>query len=249
MKRRYGVALAGLGALTAAALWWGAPLEDANPAVRASPADSLRARPADTWIAEASRPSARPGDPSPALPPDQLQPAASATGLTAEELQALRQELASHPKGEAEFQRVVGFLSFSRQWEAFQALNHQGTDPPTLQALARSIDQALPERWQHGELTGPQALQIKARLLEVLLPDADSRQQALLQWREQHRPAVRALPAESTFLAEQARLAGAWKAQGPGQGLAEPMTSQLDALRLKSFAGMAPHNPAQGKQP
>ncbi|MBL8330750.1 MAG: hypothetical protein JNJ71_18075 [Rubrivivax sp.] len=110
---------------------------------------------------------------------------AAAAGLSPADLIQLRDELTSHPRSEAELQRVLAFLSFQRQWDRFDELRRSGASAATLQPLARELDAALAQRWENGEVSGAQALQLKALLLEHLLDDAQSRRLALGQWQAQ----------------------------------------------------------------
>jgi hypothetical protein len=125
------------------------------------------------------------------------------SGLSPQELTDLRAELANHPYGEAEVQRVLGFLRFSRQWEAFNAARRQGEDSAALRALAVTLDAQLAQHWLQGALTGGQALQLKTQLLDVLLPDEPSRSLALAHWQSQIWPARATTAAPATQLAQQ----------------------------------------------
>jgi hypothetical protein len=114
-----------------------------------------------------------------------LEDPAAAAGLSPADLIALRAELTSHPRGEAELRRVLAFLTYQQQWQRFESQRRSGTEAAALRPLAVALDAALAERWQQGELGGAQALQIKAQLLEVLLDDAASRRSALAAWQAQ----------------------------------------------------------------
>ncbi len=125
------------------------------------------------------------------------------SGLSPQEVQDLRTELAKHPDGEAEVQRVLGFLSFSRQWESFNSTRRVGRDTSVLRPLAQDLDAQLAQHWSQGALTGAQALQLKVQLLEVLLPDEPSRSLALASWQSQTWPARKATAAPNTQWAQQ----------------------------------------------
>jgi hypothetical protein len=145
------------------------------------------------------------------IPPANLIPQAhelgTGSGLSPEELKDLRAELANHPDGEAEVRRVLGFLSFNRQWEAFKSARRDGASTVALRPLAQALDAQLAQHWAQGALTGAQALQLKAQLLDVLLPDEPSRSQALGRWQTQIWPARAAAAAPAAQLAQQTGIA------------------------------------------
>ena len=110
---------------------------------------------------------------------------AEAAGLSPADLVQLRTELLAHPRGEAELRRVLAFLSYQREWQRFDDQLRAGATPASLRTLAGKLDAGLAERWQQGEVNGAQALQMKARLLEVLMEDDSHRRRVLAEWQAQ----------------------------------------------------------------
>ncbi len=121
---------------------------------------------------------------------DNTQALARATGWPSAELDALRAELRGQPQGEAEIRRVMAWLVFSSQWQAFDEQRRAAAPRETLRPLAMQLDAALPQHWRQGELTGAQAVQLKALLLDVLHADAAIRQAEMNRWLAEHQPST-----------------------------------------------------------
>ncbi len=169
---------------------------------------------------------------------------ARAAGLSPEELRELRAELASHPDGEVEVQRVIAWLQFSQQWEHYDTARRQAATRPALRALAAELNSTLAQHWRQGELTGPQALQMKVVLLESLLDSEAERQAALQRWQAEHQPLPQPEPQAVSFEAEQALLVAAWRRLPAAQQQPAALQAQLQALRHKHFVATA--NASQG---
>jgi hypothetical protein len=162
---------------------------------------------------------------------------ASEEVLPAAELQALRRELADHPDGEAEVQRIVAFLNFSREWARFDEVRRSGSaNLDSLRLQAAQLDGALAERWRRSEITGAQALQLKSVLLEVLVDDPNSRRAALSDWVKAHEPARGSASSSDSFELAKARLIAAWRAQPAAQRQSAVLEMQLEKLRTQHFA-------------
>lgn len=120
----------------------------------------------------------------------------------------------------------------------FQAARRQGADAATMEPLARRIDAGLAARIGRGEVSGPEALRLKAALLEVLEPDASRRAQALAAWRAEqlraHPPA--ADPRDARLAAEQQALVARWRAQAEPGTPPDALLAELDALRQRIYA-------------
>lgn len=160
------------------------------------------------------------------------------TGLSAEQLQQLRDTLADHPDREAEFARIVAYLRFGSDWQRF--LERRATAPVAAEtrALAQRLDADLDARLKNREVTQGEALQIKSALLEVLTPDAGARSTQLAQWREAQAAAA-GTPAVDPRIAQferlQAERVAAWQALPPAQRDARRLEAELEALRQSVF--------------
>jgi hypothetical protein len=157
-------------------------------------------------------------------------------GLTAEQHQQIREALADHPQRDVEIARVTAYLQFAAQWQHFLARRAAGVGAEELKPLARGLDAELDARLQRHEVTAAEAAQIKAALLDVLAPDAASRQTALQQWRASTAAAPSAAdPRAAEFDRRQAEVLAAWRALPPAQRDPQQLEAELEALRVSVF--------------
>ncbi len=129
--------------------------------------------------------------------PERVTPAKAARpvppGLTAQQWQALVNDLTAKPDGAREIARLETWFRFADTVRQFRDLNRAalGEPTPALVALAKQIDSELDVHVAQRELSGTEAHDIKATLLEVLEPDADTADETLERW-------ARTLPRERT---------------------------------------------------
>ncbi len=167
-------------------------------------------------------------------------------GLSVEQWRELRASLADHPEREAEIARVVAYLQFSARWQHYVRLRASGAPEAELLALARPLDAGLDAHLLQRELSGNEALAMKAALLETLEPDAATRAATLRAWRNSIDAAQRNAASASAerarddaqgqeFQRRQAELVAAWRALPPAARDATRLEADLDALRRSVF--------------
>jgi hypothetical protein len=212
-----------------------------TPSPTAAPAQGLAQAPAAATVAAAAAAAGGTAD------------AGVPAGLTPEQYRELRATLADHPQRDAEIARVAAYLQFTAQWQAFQQQRAAGVIDDGLRALARTLDEGLAQRLAQREVTAGEAAFVKAALLDVLQPDAASRDAALKAWRAEADAAARAAAPppdarEAEFARRQAEIVAAWQALPPPQRDARRLEAELEALRQSVFT-MPPtggDNPAGG---
>ncbi|HEV8691158.1 MAG TPA: hypothetical protein VGQ91_12730 [Ideonella sp.] len=189
----------------------------------------------------------RPAEP-PALAAAAPQPMAPAAAkepvLDAAQWNQLQAALADHPQRDAETARVVELLAYQRSVRSLRAQRQSGTAAPALIELARRLDAELPLHLARGEMTGPEAMRLKATLLESLEPDPARRAEALAAWRDAQLQAhPRATdPRDAAFLQAQQALVAQWRATAPPGTPPDGLIAELEALRQRSYAP-PPSNP------
>lgn len=158
----------------------------------------------------------------------------------------LQASLANEPDRDAQTARIVELLAFQRTVEAFRGRHATSADDPALPVLAQRIDRGLPERIARREIGGPEALRLKAAVLEVLEPDFTRRTQVLAEWRDAqlraHPPA--ADPRDAQLLAAQRVLVARWRAESPPGAPPDGLLAELEALRQRIY-----DDQAQGDKP
>ncbi|MFZ5548238.1 MAG: hypothetical protein ACOZJX_06045 [Pseudomonadota bacterium] len=149
----------------------------------------------------------------------------------------LQAALAGDPKRDAEIARILDLLDYQRAVRRFATLRQAGADPTAQLALARRIDAGLPLRLARGEMSGPEAMRLKAALLEVLEPDAVQRAAALTAWRDhqlrENPPA--ADPRDAQLQQAQAALVARWRTQASPGTPPDGLVLELDALRQRIY--------------
>lgn len=149
----------------------------------------------------------------------------------------LQAALVDDPNRDAETARILDLLDYQRAVQRFATLRQADATAPALQALARRIDAGLPGRLARGEMSGPEAMRLKATLLEVLQPDPSQRAQALAAWRDEQlreRPPA-ADPRDAQFQQAQAALVARWRTQAPPGSPPDGLVQELDALRQRIY--------------
>lgn len=215
LRRAVSFALVALGAGLLLSPWWSRHDTAASPAPPARLGTALAATPV------AASPATTPAEPL----------------VDAGQWTQLQAALADDPNRDAETARILDLLGYQRAVQRFATLRQAGTADPSLPALARRLDAALPGRLARGEMSGPEAMRLKATLLEVLEPDAAQRAPALAAWREQQlreRPPL-ADPRDASFQQAQAALVARWRAQAPAGSPPDGLVRELDALRQRIY--------------
>lgn len=158
-------------------------------------------------------------------------------GLTPQEWARLRQALADTPDAASELQRIGRWLSFQRQGQRFQDALHRRDHGPQTQALARRIDAEMDTHLALGELSGPEALALKAAVLGELEPDTRVREQALTQWRQAHvdRNLGTMDPRDAAYLAAQAELVNRPGTRTDQPENREALQAQLTRVRERVY--------------
>ncbi len=202
-------ALVGIAVLCLAGL--GAALFLARP-----PSAALRA----AALALAPTPSSPTESSSPLLDPDQW--ARLTTGL------------ADLPDRDQQTAHIVEFLGFQRSVRMLQAQRQAGPVDPV---LARRLDADLPARVTRGELSGPEAVRLKAALLEALEPDPSRRAAALADWRAElaraHPPASD--PRDAQLIQAQQAIVAHWRATAAPGTPPDALLAELEAARQRIY--------------
>lgn len=220
------ILIAILAAASAAALLWGLR-PDTAPAV-APTAGSAPPRPtvsradaAVTGAPTAATATATSGGEAP--PP----------GLTAEQWSQVEARLAGHPQAAAERDRLRRYFAWT---DAVQRWRGARQDL----ALAQQVDAGLPERLAQAEVSAPEARQLKAALLQTLLPDDASRTAALQAFDATLPRPAGPTPRDLEFQRRQSALVAAWQAQPASQRDPAALQRQIDALRRSHFPKETP---------
>lgn len=157
--------------------------------------------------------------------------------IAADQWAQLQAALVDDPNRDAETARILDLLDYQRAVQRFATLRQADASAPALPALARRIDAALPGRLARGEMSGPEAMRLKATLLEVLQPDPSQRAQDLAAWRDEqlreHPPATD--PRDAQFQQAQAALVARWRTQAPPGSPPDGLVQELDALRQRIY--------------
>lgn len=241
-------ALAGVSALAVAAGAWLSARNGAEPS--AAEAQAANGGTVAAHAVGAHRPPAGPhakvlATGAPAIAPRAApEPGANSAhgatppGIAPEHWQRLNAELGSRADGAGELARLRAYLEYADTLKRFQALKAQPGGSPELVALATALDAGLAERQRQRELHGAEAYQVKRAVLEVLEPDATTREQRLAAWQAaQATPAVaRATDArDAEFLRQQQTLIAAWTAQPPSLRDRAQLERDLQALRQRIY--------------
>jgi hypothetical protein len=177
----------------------------------------------------------------PARPAAAAKPAARSVppGISAQQWHTLVAELSAKPDGAREIARLDQYFRFADTVRQFRDLNRTAasSEPtPALVALARQIDAELDTHIAQRELSGSEAYDIKATLLEVLEPDAEAADEKLERW-TRTLPRARtdddraAMQRDAEFERRRAALVQAWSAQP--QTLRDPKALERDIQNLR----------------
>lgn len=188
-----------------------------------------------------------PSTPEAATPPAAPAASAAATkpaarsvppGISAQQWQALVAELSAKPDGARELARLDKYFRFADTVRQFRDLNRTAAGEPTpaLIALAQQIDAELDVHVAQRELSGSEAYDIKATLLEVLEPDADAADEKLERWartlpRGRTDDDRAAMQRDAEFERRRTALVQAWSAQPPA--VRDPKALERDIQNLR----------------
>lgn len=224
-------------ALAGAVLWAWPSAEDRSPPSPAALAATAPRQPAQQ-LPLSTAPSAQPPAPSAAA----LSASSVPEELTPQEWAQLRQALADTPDAAPELQRIARWLGFQRRGQRFQDALHRQDHGPGTQALARQIDGEIDTHLAQGELSGPEALALKSAVLAELEPDAQTREQTLVRWRQTQvdKAAPAADPRDVAYLAAQAQVLSQWRAQAGHPSDNAALQSRLTQVRTRVYAASAP---------
>lgn len=176
----------------------------------------------------------------PARPAAAVKPAARSVppGISAQQWQTLVAELSAKPDGAREIARLDQYFRFADTVRQFRDLNRTASGDPTpaLVALAKQIDTELDVHIAQRELSGSEAYDIKATLLEVLEPDAEAADDKLERW-ARTLPRARtdddraAMQRDAEFERRRTALVQAWSAQP--QSSRDPKALERDIQNLR----------------
>jgi hypothetical protein len=164
-------------------------------------------------------------------------------GVTAEELQTLKDRLNNHPRRDQEMKRILDFMAYRHDLEQLKELMQSGNSRSTqAMELAKDLNAGLPARLQQRELMGNDAMLIKAMVLEVIDPDPTRRKASLKDF-ESNITAAMAIPADPRdvdFLAQQDKLLAAFHAVPEAARNLDQYRADLHALRMRIYASNQP---------
>ena len=191
-------------------------------------------------FAKESSPQGEPATASRTAPPRPAKVLRTPPGITPERWQALVEELSAKPDGAAEIARLESYLHFSDAVRQFRELQRvaRGAEPTAaVVALAGRIDAAVDIHLQRRELSGSEAYDIKAAVLEVLEPDPDALDDKLERWAESSLPRQNtdtdraAMQRDDEFARRQAAIVAAWSSLPPQQR--DPAALERDIANLR----------------
>ena len=175
---------------------------------------------------------------SPAPAPAKLTARSVPPGISAQQWHALVAELSAKPDGAREIARLDAYFRFADTVRQFRDLNRATTGQPTpgLVALAHQIDAELDVHVAQRELSGSEAYDIKATLLEVLEPDAEAADEKLEQWartlpRSRTDNDRAAMQRDAEYERRRTALVQAWSAQPPA--VRDPKALERDIQNLR----------------
>lgn len=220
------ILIAILAAASAAALLWGL-----RPGTPPAPAADAGVNPR-TATPAAPAPAAA-GTPASAAATASIGGEAPPPGLTAAQWAQVQERLAGHPQAAAERDRLRRYFAWS---DAVQRWRGARQDL----ALAQQVDAGLPERLAQAEVSAPEARQLKAALLQTLLPDEASRTAALQAFDATLPRPAGPTPRDLEFQRRQSALVAAWQAQPASQRDPAALQRQIDALRRSHYPKETP---------
>jgi hypothetical protein len=164
-------------------------------------------------------------------------------GVTAEELQTLKDRLDNHPRRDQEMKRILDFMAYRHDLEQLKQLAESGNSRSAqAMELAKDINAGLPARLQQREIMGSDAMMIKAMVLDVIDPDPTRRKASLKDF-ESNITAAMAIPADprdADFLAQQDKLLAAFHAVPEAARNLDQYRADLHALRMRIYASNQP---------
>lgn len=175
---------------------------------------------------------------------DQTGPDGRPSFITAEEWSALQETLKDHPQREQEMARIVAYLRFQKEFEAWQALRDSG-DAAQRRALAQRLLDQLPTRVAQREVNAGEAFMLQAALVEDLIADPAQREQRLAQEKQRLAQAPTSEEAQAMareerqlrdFEQRQAAIVAQWQAMPAEQRDQKWLDAQLEAARRAAFS-------------
>lgn len=222
------IAVSAIAFIAAAGGWLGS--EEADPPARAAPGEGpslQRLEQIGSGLAAASE--AQSGGGFPGM--KDVVP----RGLTAAQWQVLQDSLKDHPQAAQELARIAEFFGSKADFDAFDAIRAQDPNDRRLAAMARGLLPKVDLHLQRGELTGGDAMALRAELLQHTEPDETRRAEEMAQWRARQAALVPAAAApDPGFVAyrraEEQRVAQ-YKALPESQRDPAALARQVQALR------------------
>lgn len=165
--------------------------------------------------------------------------------LSEEEWGALREALREDPNREQEMVRILEYLRFQKQFEAWQALKNS-PDAAQRQALAAELMDQIPQRLEKRELGAGEAQMLQTILIEDMVADPQARQARLAQERQRlasvsEKTDVAAKQQDEAQLKQykqrEAEIIAQWQAMPVEQRDQHWLESQLDAARRATYEG------------
>lgn len=161
-------------------------------------------------------------------------------GLTAEQWQALQDSVKDHPRAADELARIVDFFSSKLDFEAFEAIRSrhpsERPDDRRLQEMARALLPKVDVHLQRGELSGGDAVALRAELLLHVEPDERRRAEDMAQWVARQSARVKAAaptdPGFAAYRQAEEQLVAQYEALPPSQRDPAALARQLQALRF-----------------
>ena len=163
--------------------------------------------------------------------------------LSDQEWADLQQALRDNPDREQEIARIVQYLKFQNQFNAWQALRNS-PDMARRHALAEELLDQIPDRLKRSEMTAGEAAMLQETLLADIEPDAETRRQRLAGERkrleiapsaEQQAAQDRDAQRLKVYKEREAQIMAQWNATPPAQRSQQWLESQLDAARKAAF--------------
>ena len=163
--------------------------------------------------------------------------------IGAEEWAMLQETLKDHPQRQKELDRIVAYLRFQKEFEAWQSLR-DGGDVAQRHAVAQRLLDELPSRVAQREVNAGEAIVLQAALVEDLVADPGQREQRLAQEKQRLATAPTSEEAQARerderqlrdFEQRQAAIVSQWQALPAEQRDPKWLDAQLEAARRASF--------------
>lgn len=157
-------------------------------------------------------------------------------GLTAEQWQVLQDSVKDHPRAAEELARIAEFFASKMDFEAFDAVRAGDPNDRRLPAMARALLPRVDLHLQRGELSGGDAVALRAELLQHAEPDETRRAEDMARWVERQAATVpAAAPPDPGFVAykqAEEQLLAQYRALPESQRDPAALARQVRALRF-----------------